>query len=558
MIVRLIEPTRGQAVVRRRGCHGTAAGALAALPQDAQIVFQNPNSSLNPRRSIGDAIARAVELHSRPRRPRSGARASRAARSWSACRARYYDRYPHQLSGGEKQRVGIARALATEPAFIVCDEPVSALDVSVQATILNLLEDLRDRLGVAYLFISHDLSVVAHVADRIAVMYARPHLRGRVRGKRVLRPPHHPYTEALLSAVPFVEPAKGHQSALRSTAIPRPCCGPAQGCVFANRCPRNLGAICRSARRPAARPPTAIASSATSRWGIWKRRPGLVRAHMPPSREQGAAMKMPLTVPPKHGHPSMLYSKVETDLDKLDAHIAFLGIPYGHPYSFEDVTNNEQPSAPTAMRQASDRAVRSLERYDFDIGGPLYDGKPIKAVDCGDVPGNMRDHKDHFAARRDRRCARSWRPGALPIVIGGDHAIPIPVLRAFEGRGPITLVQIDAHIDWRDDVNGVRDGLSSPIRRASEMEPYREDLPDRHPRPGQRAHRGGRGGASLRRQHHHGLRAARCRHGCRPRAHPGRRTTTTSPSMPTAWIRPSCRRSRGRRRAASPSIRRAS
>ena len=179
-------------------------------------------------------------------------------------------------------------------------------------------------------------------------------------------------------------------------------------------------------------------------------------------------MKMPLTVPPKHGHPSMLYSKVETDLDNLDAHIAFLGIPYGHPYSFDDVTNNDQPGAPTAVRQATERAVRSPERYDFDIGGTLYDGKPIKVADCGDVPGNLWDHEDHFA-RAETAVRKILVSGALPIVIGGDHAIPIPVLRAYEGRGPITLVQIDAHIDWRDDVGGVRLGLSSPIRRASEM-----------------------------------------------------------------------------------------
>ena len=132
-------------------------------------------------------------------------------------------------------------------------------------------------------------------------------------------------------------------------------------------------------------------------------------------------MKMPLTVPPKHGHPSMLYSKVETDLDNLDAHIAFLGIPYGHPYSFEEVTNNDQPSAPTAVRQASERAVRAPERYDFDIGGTLYDGKPIKVADCGDVPGNLWDHKDHFA-RAETAVRKILASGALPIVIGGDHS----------------------------------------------------------------------------------------------------------------------------------------
>jgi agmatinase len=178
-------------------------------------------------------------------------------------------------------------------------------------------------------------------------------------------------------------------------------------------------------------------------------------------------MTLPLTVPPKHGHPSFLYSKVVTDLDNLDAHIAFLGIPYGDPYSIEDVSN-DQSNAPTAIRQASDRAVRSLERYDFDINGTLYDGKNIKIVDCGDVPADPRV-KDH-SQRAEQAVRKILAKGALPIVLGGDHAIPIPVLRAFEGRGPITLVQIDAHIDWRDDVNGVREGLSSPMRRASEME----------------------------------------------------------------------------------------
>lgn len=179
-------------------------------------------------------------------------------------------------------------------------------------------------------------------------------------------------------------------------------------------------------------------------------------------------MALPLTIPPKTNHKSFLYSALCDDLDKLDAHIAFLGIPHGSPYSMDDV-NNEQSRGPTAMRQATDRAVRSLERYDFDIGGPLYLGKPIKAVDCGDVPANMHDFQDHVR-RAEQAVRKILKAGALPMILGGDHAIPIPVLRAFEDRGPITLVQIDAHIDWRDEFNGVRDGLSSPMRRASEME----------------------------------------------------------------------------------------
>jgi agmatinase len=175
-----------------------------------------------------------------------------------------------------------------------------------------------------------------------------------------------------------------------------------------------------------------------------------------------------LTVPPKHGHPTFLFSQLALNLDALQADIAFLGIPFGSAYSFEDITN-DQSRMPTAMRQASDRIVRSLERYDFDLGGPLYDGRSIRAVDCGDVRTDILDMKGHLR-RAEQAVRKILTAGALPIVLGGDHAIPIPVLRAFEGRGPITLIHIDQHLDWRDDVNGVSDGLSSPIRRASEME----------------------------------------------------------------------------------------
>ena len=175
-----------------------------------------------------------------------------------------------------------------------------------------------------------------------------------------------------------------------------------------------------------------------------------------------------LTVPPKHGHPTFLFSELALNLDTLQADIAFLGIPYGSAYSFEDISN-DQSRMPTAMRQTSDRIVRSLERYDFDLGGPLYDGRSIRTVDCGDVRTDILDMKGHLG-RAEQAVRKILAAGALPIVLGGDHAIPIPVLRAFEGRGPITLIHIDQHLDWRDDVNGVTDGLSSPIRRASEME----------------------------------------------------------------------------------------
>jgi agmatinase len=179
-------------------------------------------------------------------------------------------------------------------------------------------------------------------------------------------------------------------------------------------------------------------------------------------------MKDQLTSAPEHGHRTFLFSELATDLDDLNADIAFLGIPYGSAYSLDDITN-DQSNMPTAMRQASDRLVRSIERYDFDIGGPLYDGRNIRVVDCGDIRTDIHDLKSH-GRRAEQAVRKILGAGTLPIILGGDHGTPIPVLRAFEGRGPITLVHIDQHLDWREEVNGVRDGLSSPIRRASEME----------------------------------------------------------------------------------------
>lgn len=178
-------------------------------------------------------------------------------------------------------------------------------------------------------------------------------------------------------------------------------------------------------------------------------------------------MNAALTTAPRRDHPTFLYSELATDLDNLQADIAFLGIPFGSAYSVAEISN-DQSTMPAAMRQASDRIVRSLERYDFDLGGPLYAGKPIRTVDCGDVRADIHDLKSHVE-RAEQAVRKILAAGAMPIVLGGDHAIPIPVLRAFAGQGPITLIQIDQHLDWRDEVGGVRDGLSSPIRRASEM-----------------------------------------------------------------------------------------
>jgi peptide/nickel transport system ATP-binding protein len=248
LILRLIEPTGGRIVFDGIEVNSLTRQRLRAFRKNAQIIFQNPDSSLNPRRRIGDAIARAVKLHTTVPADRRRRHVEDLIDRVGLPRS-YYDRYPHQLSGGEKQRVGIARALATEPAFVVCDEPVSALDVSVQATILNLLADLRENLGLSYLFISHDLSVVAHIADRIAVMYQGQLVEvGPTRA--VLEPPYHPYTEALLASIPLLDASgadKG-RGKLRSIEV---AAGRAKtGCRFHDRCPRKLGAICEAVEPP--------------------------------------------------------------------------------------------------------------------------------------------------------------------------------------------------------------------------------------------------------------------------------------------------------------------
>jgi peptide/nickel transport system ATP-binding protein len=228
------------------------AAPVAAQPgsqfrRRAQIVFQNPDTSLNPRQNVETILWRPLQRFGIARGAAAGPEVERLLRM-VRLPVSYRERYPHQLSGGEKQRVGIARALATRPDFLVCDEAVSALDVSVQAVILNLLRDLRDELKIAYLFITHDIGVVAHIADRIAVMY-----RGGVVEEgpvaSVLRPPYHPYTEALLSAVPIV--GKRRDEAKRIRLVGDPGIGMLEvGCRFASRCPRKLGTICDTVTPP--------------------------------------------------------------------------------------------------------------------------------------------------------------------------------------------------------------------------------------------------------------------------------------------------------------------
>lgn len=185
-------------------------------------------------------------------------------------------------------------------------------------------------------------------------------------------------------------------------------------------------------------------------------------------------MSLPLTVAPQTNHKSLLFSELALDLDNLSAHFAVLGMPYGAAYTPQDY-NNDQVRAPTAIRQASDRVIRGPERFDFDIDGPLLQGRDdIRFVDCGDVPADLTEPRGHFV-RAEQAVRKILAAGAIPIVLGGDHGITNPILRAFDEQGPITIVHLDAHLDWRDEVNGVNDGLSSPMRRASEL-PFVKDI----------------------------------------------------------------------------------
>ncbi len=215
-----------------------------AFRRRAQIVFQNPDTSLNPRQTVGAILGRAIRWFGVARGEGVQPEIDRLL-ALVRLPARYAARYPHQLSGGEKQRVGIARALASKPDFLVCDEAVSALDVSVQAAILNLLRDLRDELGVAYLFISHDIGVITHIADRVVVMYLGSIMEEGATAD-VLQPPYHPYTALLLSSVPLV--GRGHRGPATRAASRTPP-GP-DGCKFAARCPRHLGAVCDTVPPP--------------------------------------------------------------------------------------------------------------------------------------------------------------------------------------------------------------------------------------------------------------------------------------------------------------------
>jgi oligopeptide/dipeptide ABC transporter ATP-binding protein len=233
-MLRLIEPTAGEVLFDGVSITALSPRRFRPYSKQMQIIFQDPYASLDPRMTVGDIVGEGLAIH---RLAHGEARRERVANLLEqvGLHPDHMHRYAHEFSGGQRQRIGIARALAVEPRFIVADEPVSALDVSIQAQIVNLLQDLREALGLTLLFISHDLSVVEYVSDRVAVMYL-----GRVMeiapARRLYASPQHPYTEALLSGVPVPEPRARRQRILLEGEVPSPI-DPPSGCVFRTRCP---------------------------------------------------------------------------------------------------------------------------------------------------------------------------------------------------------------------------------------------------------------------------------------------------------------------------------
>ncbi|GAB3801086.1 ABC transporter ATP-binding protein [Virgibacillus kimchii] len=248
-ILRLIEPTEGEVLFEDKDITNVTGEEMRKLRKDMQIIFQDPYASLNPRHTVEKIVGEPLLVHGMKSANQRKERVQELLEVVGLS-AYHASRYPHQFSGGQRQRIGIARALANNPKLIICDEPVSALDVSIQSQILNLMDELREQFNLTYIFIAHDLSVVKHISDRIGVMYL-----GRMveltENDRLYDDPKHPYTQALLSAVPLPDPDIKKERIILTGDVPSPA-NPPSGCAFHTRCPHAMD-ICKEVR-PAFKP----------------------------------------------------------------------------------------------------------------------------------------------------------------------------------------------------------------------------------------------------------------------------------------------------------------
>ncbi len=235
-VLQLIRPTAGKVNFEGTDLTKIKGGELRRFRRKMQMIFQDPYASLNPRMSVGSIISEPITIHKLANGKEKKDKVQNLLQT-VGLNPYFANRFPHEFSGGQRQRIGIARALAVEPDFIVCDEPVSALDVSIQAQIINLLQDLQDQFNLTYLFIAHDLSVVRHISDRVAVMYLG-HIMELTDRDSIFENPLHPYTKALLSAVPIPDPAleRSRERIILQGDVPSPL-RPPSGCVFSTRCP---------------------------------------------------------------------------------------------------------------------------------------------------------------------------------------------------------------------------------------------------------------------------------------------------------------------------------
>ena len=234
VLLRLLDATEGEVKFQGRDIHKLAKNKLRELRKEMQMIFQDPYASLNPRMTVSEIVGEPLDIHNLAQGKEKKARV-RELLDMVGLSTKFAKRYPHEFSGGQRQRIGIARALAVDPQIIVCDEPVSALDVSIQAQVINLMEDLQEELGLTYIFIAHDLSVVRHISDRVAVMYLGKIVELADKND-LYDTPKHPYTKALLSAIPVPDPQHEKEKIILKGDVPSPI-DPPSGCTFHTRCP---------------------------------------------------------------------------------------------------------------------------------------------------------------------------------------------------------------------------------------------------------------------------------------------------------------------------------